>query len=89
MHSRDLTRQQREHYDHQQKAGVVIAKDTPDFSEIKANFTVAQDKHVAELDEATGQVVEWYKMLIAASSCIFEVENRTRRESTRPRSVSA
>lgn len=74
---RELTCQKRQRFDEQKNFGFV--GQSPEFKDITANFTEAQELHKVELRKTTEQIISWYKTLIKASSYVFEVENIMRR----------
>jgi len=72
--SRDITYKQRE----QRQSGFVRQKLS--FEETTKHFDEAQEAHKGELRAATDQIISWYKMLVQASSYVFEIENHLRKE---------
>ena len=73
---RVLTRSQRDLFDQQQISGFVPK--SPSFEESKGLFAQAQDSHNAKIRKSIDDIVSWYKVLIKASSYVFEVEKRIR-----------
>ena len=77
---RDLTHQQQRQFDEQQDLDFV--PEPPQLEHLAERLKQAQGLHKADLSEAMDQTVLWYKTLVQASSYVFEVENRMRRQGT-------